>query len=1511
MSVVTYNTKGIRDRERRRGSVLVLVMTLLGVLFVTGIVFLASMNFEAELIAARQQRDLNEHGVRAVVDEFGAILRDGLMAGPNRPFSGMVVGKSKAGFAELPGVHNLFAPIEPHQPLEDRDGDGVKETLSGQLVFPWITDVFSLGNGSRDGLNFRELGDYQVNGNPIVGIDVTWQSGVRLALGGGPSDTAYPVDLLGDHVIVPVDADGDGIVDTIQFPFAELGFSDAQTAAVSPQLNPLSNPTGEVYLGLRIIAHGGLVNLNESHPNLIANVLDLDYVADLTSPGNEPAIGYFRHRPTSQQVPYSPVLEEPLLRRRGLLPPRIIPPSWLHGNPFLDPDEFPFGKADMWQQLFPPALPGTHLSRVYQGYETVHPDGHTYTPFAPLSLDPDLMFPVWAVRMEPFVTNGTGYQPRYDRRHLVTTISHDDLLSRGGRWEELDGDWNRAEHDVLEKMRRANRAADTLGPCPFLPFEYADYPHDILNNTAPDPEFPGEECTCPTQAVCSFDPRKGRLQLSLPWLDDEVQTGDFTQDQAQGVIHDVFMMLVSNAHGEYWEDTTCFAATCGLGKTCKGVCAGGDHPGRKCAVDSDCAGGECLLAVCLGGPDQGDPCFGNPNDCPGGECRLGVCIDDRTEQSVREALISRTAASLTANMIDYMDFDGRCVGGPDTGAECVIGADCSSLVCSPDLNIPTRVPLRTFDFSDPESAGRPVMLVCENDPKTSCTKDADCTLGCRRARVCAGGSNNGNWCETDVGCPGGSCRRKERTCNGGGRDGLTCTNDEYCAPGVCTPRPHYVYGLERQPFITEVATQADDATKLVTDRGVELLNPYDAEVDLGDGYFLVETDGKPGGYATRHEIPLSGSIPPGQLLLCATGPDFTAIPGTAGLSKVLALTGANGLTFGHGSIVYLVRKVTYPGDVLPTAIVIDQFTVDGQFIGKELADLATAVDIDGDGTLRFSMQRVVPDGVVIPGSRWTAPIPKPGDGLDGTGTLALWNTHTDPNLRPVEVHFANTGSFTRPHPNGLDPGVAFPTTGSLLLLMRHANRLLDEYAVDTKDHLAFTTWLGLVNHPLTGRLLPAPEYSQIDNGRMPVFNPPPWRCVLGINVGNSCDPNVDCPGGTCGVATDLCTGGGYQNMATPPPCSVNSQCLGLATCQPVSAAHHVLPAKGACCVPSGILAGPDTCTEVFLRECNAVAGEFLIGAECSVDVCKAKRDAPGGLPNLPWGQLVFDYFTALPLSDPGPYGVSGFYPSPGSTPRVDLNGLRVHGRININTAPWKVLAGLPLVDPRRFPAAFRERIEDFTDFAYYRCVGGPNNGQVCLDHEYCQPGFCTATEIGDQRAQAIVAYREQRAVIVDTSDYGLDLRGRGWDKDNPAFRRGTGFLTVGELANVRHAEAYENPIVGGFQRYSYFRMDAGMIRDGAADEDYVSAIALLVSLGDWVTVRSQVFTVYGVLRGEEDPEIEHAVLLRQDRLRAADVDSRAIRFQETVDRLPTFLGQPVPVLVGERVIGKYTEVHDD
>ena len=123
-----------------------------------------------------------------------------------------------------------------------------------------------------------------------------------------------------------------------------------------------------------------------------------------------------------------------------------------------------------------------------------------------------------------------------------------------------------------------------------------------------------------------------------------------------------------------------------------------------------------------------------------------------------------------------------------------------------------------------------------------------------------------------------------------------------------------------------------------------------------------------------------------------------------------------------------------------------------------------------------------------------------------------------------------------------------------------------------------------------------------------------------------------------------------------------------------------------------------------------------------------------------------------------------------------------------------------------------------------------------------------------------------------------------------------------------------NPVqVDGFP-ISNHRIDGGVIDEDQGNnntENFVNAVAALYALGDWVTVRSQVFTVYGVLRGEEDLAITDPDLTTQAKKRARDVDSRAIRFQETIDRLPTVLGEPVPSRIGARTISPYTDVRGD
>jgi hypothetical protein len=151
-----------------------------------------------------------------------------------------------------------------------------------------------------------------------------------------------------------------------------------------------------------------------------------------------------------------------------------------------------------------------------------------------------------------------------------------------------------------------------------------------------------------------------------------------------------------------------------------------------------------------------------------------------------------------------------------------------------------------------------------------------------------------------------------------------------------------------------------------------------------------------------------------------------------------------------------------------------------------------------------------------------------------------------------------------------------------------------------------------------------------------------------------------------------------------------------------------------------------------------------------------------------------------------------------------------------------------------------------------------------------------------------VAYREARQVAVDSA-YTLDFSA-------PAVReRGfTGFLTVGELANVRGFDADTGSAASNKILYGVTSGKDGMTYDER--NDYLGSIALLVSLGDWMSTRSHVFTVYGTLRGSGPKSA---------------ADQTAIRFQETVDRLPTLFNNDLPNRVGQRIISTYMDARGD
>jgi len=1289
-------------RAARRGSVLVLVMTVLGVLFVTGLAFMATMNFDSEMIGFEKQRGRTQPGIEKVMQDVGSIVRETMLPAPGAEMTGDLLGSSTATFAEMPGVHNLFAPIEPYWP---------PGAMAPTRLFRWFTYASALN-----------LPTFMGPATPDVEINTALPNGSQ------PDLLPYYVflDTDGNNVVnqfqtplVYVDADGDGIVDSVQVELVDkasdppdptkLVIDSAQLAALKKMVNPPSNPNGKVFMGLRVVAHGGMVNVSHSQEWLIRKGLILGDPADFTLPQDIPG-----------WTPYDPANEEPMLRRRNGIPPRIIPPSRIQGNP-LDPDLA--GNAEWGNAFFPP---GQSLRE------------HRYWPYAPDEKDPnvDPLIPLWVARMDAErgiddLANNNDVQ--YDRRHLATTISYDDLLRRptyvAREVPDGLGGTKLAHTEVLDLMIEANRrfldqsspgwdagtpaspdCAQIQATDVLLPFEYAAYPHGKTHrdpyNRAEDPNDGGEFddwCKCMGDPACTPNPLKGKLRLSLPWLDEALTNGTISAAKRIRIIQNAFTVMLLNARVKEWGAYQ--KHTSGTGPPTwywkhAGVCA---NTGSTCATDNDCIfGAQCI--------DYG-------------------------------YAVSLTAASLTANLIDFMDFG----------------------------NVPTEVELLSSDVYDLNAFGRP--------------------LG------------------------------------------------------------QFVYGLEKQPFITEVVAYAtpDDivngsAPVINTSDGipdgeyflgVELFNPYDVALNLNNGFndrYLLRTN------KGTFPLPLNEIIDAKEFIGFYGSSDGSITPLTTDPPGAPAPDNEVyiGLRFDQNARIQLIREI--PVGAGTVEIIVDEV---------DLTDPANLADGHNgtpdkvgtwDGEFR-SCARVAFD---VEPWLWQTPVPidfdddyaypDPGDTTFGRNSEG--RTDSIVTIMPVHVLLANTGTMR----------LAFPTTGSLLLLMRHANSRA------TPGALPFTAYLddelkvyrlippdNLTQTPAQIVEGPSDSREQIDNGRMPVFDADyAHRLHPGIKNPQALDP------------------GAVLTLGANDP-------------------------------------------DPRLTKYDPGVPESGIG----------------DLRHLPWGQLVFDYFTALPLDNKGPYDADGDR----NLPKVDLGGLRVHGRANINVAPWHMLAGLTYVPMELIPADFRDT---FRDRLY------PT--QPPLDEE--------AGLIDDGLAMEIVAYREGRQIqanvfglTFETGHYGdgedsnnngfldpdedidndgiLDVGWRGRNGSRSNARRGTGFMSVGELANVIHDDADD-----------FARMDTGVLKPGAINPNYLDAIAALASLSDWVTVRSQVFTVYGLLRGEEDealvpPAKIAAVPNMVIKYMAADVDSRAIRFQATVDRLPTVMGEAAPTRVGKQTVVSYNEYRGD
>lgn len=336
--------------------------------------------------------------------------------------------------------------------------------------------------------------------------------------------------------------------------------------------------------------------------------------------------------------------------------------------------------------------------------------------------------------------------------------------------------------------------------------------------------------------------------------------------------------------------------------------------------------------------------------------------------------------------------------------------------------------------------------------------------------------------------------------------------------------------------------------------------------------------------------------------------------------------------------------------------------------------------------------------------------------------------------------------------------------------------------------------------------------------------------------------------------------------------------------------------------------------------------------------------------DVPWGQLVFDYFTALPLEElvflssanyendyVTRFGtqISGDWIS--LYPMVDLTeagvpmGAKVRGRVNINTAPWWVLDGLPVLPDAvpgstsaalwaaspavpsgsRLPTAalpVSELLSGRLDPVDLASITTERAGAYFIDALFDNTTTDGLTNedfptVGPDLARYMVGYREGRdmpspsTVLTDGTGYLKNVNGGA-----------PGFVSLGGLCNLIPAIRPPNGIVhyDGVTNVPVAAPSFGELRqwfDPTATNanttprpfsylGYLQMIAPIVRLQDWATVKGHVFTIYSVIGNNGDPEVW-------------------LRSQTTVDRTRCLYSNDLPDRILQTdVLGFYNAVTD-
>ncbi len=277
---------------------------------------------------------------------------------------------------------------------------------------------------------------------------------------------------------------------------------------------------------------------------------------------------------------------------------------------------------------------------------------------------------------------------------------------------------------------------------------------------------------------------------------------------------------------------------------------------------------------------------------------------------------------------------------------------------------------------------------------------------------------------------------------------------------------------------------------------------------------------------------------------------------------------------------------------------------------------------------------------------------------------------------------------------------------------------------------------------------------------------------------------------------------------------------------------------------------------------------------------------------IPWGLRVFDYFTTL---NPFDANGDGDYDGPGDV----LDPYRVAGRININTASWFVLAGLPVIDP---DAGANRGISQYASPAFWSTDSGVLVGRGEDDNDRFLGDDSSSRRLwqvgntwrlGPYLAQAAASYRDRVQYASDEDEvepvlqnawlrnaavtngqyrpttYGTVRRNANeGDSEHPVVESDKrGFLTIGELANVV-----------GFDSSNDDELDSGNGLDTTLGKgDFMKAVSLLALLDThFLTTRTNTFTIYSTL-AVHDPDDTQSSIRSQITIDRSNLLPRLVR----------------------------------